>query len=138
MASKRKKTGFDKFFDERMRDAKFREGYEKVRSEIDAVDALVRALDAARVDAGVSKAELARQISAEPAAIRRLFTADRANPTLATFAKLAEALGYEILLAQKAPTRRSAGGGAKKKVTKNGGGRRRSSSKVDADEALAS
>ncbi|MCA9593761.1 MAG: helix-turn-helix domain-containing protein [Myxococcales bacterium] len=135
MASKRKKTGFDKFFDEQMRDAKFREGYEKIRNEIDMVDALVRALDAARVDAGVSKAALARQISAEPAAVRRLFTAERANPTLATFAKLADTLGYEVQLARKAPTPRSA---AKKKATKQGGGKRRSASKADADEAVAS
>ncbi|MDP2683532.1 MAG: hypothetical protein Q8P20_00595 [bacterium] len=34
--SSRHKTGFDKFFDEQMRDAKFREGYEKIRREVDA------------------------------------------------------------------------------------------------------
>lgn len=136
MAKKRKKTGFDKFFDEQMADAEFREGYEKIRSEIDAVDALVRALDDARVEVGVSKAELARQISAEPAAIRRLFTAKRANPTLATFAKLAEALGYEVQLTPKAPTHRTAA--AQKKATNKGGRRKRSDSKANTDEAVAS
>jgi transcriptional regulator with XRE-family HTH domain len=136
MAKKRKKTGFDKFFDDQVADAEFREGYEKIRSEIDAVDALVRALDDARVEVGVSKAELARQISAEPAAIRRLFTAKRANPTLATFAKLAEALGYEVLLTPKASTYHSAA--AQKKDTKKGSRSKRSSSKANADEAVAS
>ena len=136
MANKRKKTGFDKFFDEQMADGEFREGYEKIRSEIDAVDALVRALDDARVEVGVSKAELARQISAEPAAIRRLFTAKRANPTLATFAKLVEALGYEVLLTPKAPTPRTAA--AQKKGPKKGARSKRSDSKANADEAVAS
>jgi ribosome-binding protein aMBF1 (putative translation factor) len=122
MAANRKKTGFDKFFDEQMRDDKFRTGYEKIKSEIDAVDALVRALDEARVALGLSKAELARQISAEPAAVRRLFTAKRANPTLATFATVAEALGYEVRLVRKASTRRG----------------KRSGSAADGDEAAAS
>jgi transcriptional regulator with XRE-family HTH domain len=102
MASKRKKTGFDKFFDEQIRDTKFREGYEKIRSEIDVVDGLVRALDTARMDLNLSKAELARRIAAEPAMIRRLFTADQANPTLATVVKIAEALGYDLSLIPKA------------------------------------
>ncbi len=102
MASKRKKTGFDKFFDEQMRDTKFREGYEKIRSEIEVVDGLVRALDTVRVDLGLSKAELARRIAAEPAMIRRLFTADQANPTLATVVKIAEALGCDLILIPKA------------------------------------
>jgi len=136
MANKRRKTGFDKFFDEQMADAEFGEGYEKIRNEIDAVDALVRALDDARVEVGVSKAELARQASAEPAAVRRLLTAKRANPTLATFAKLAEALGYEVLLTPKASTARAAA--ARKKVAKKGGRRKRSDSKANADEAVAS
>lgn len=137
MAAKGKKTGFDKFFDEQMRDAELRGAYEQIRSEIDTVDALVRALDDARVELGISKADLARQISAEPAAIRRLFTAERSNPTLATFAKLAEALGYEVVLAPKKPTRRSAKSRARKRVTKNAGRTRHSAAKADADDALA-
>jgi len=104
MASKRRKTGFDKFFEEQMADANFREGFEMVRREIDAVDRLVRALDAARMDLGLSKAELARKIGAKPAMVRRLFTADRANPTLVTVVKLADALGYDLSLVPKAPT----------------------------------
>ncbi len=108
MAAKRKKTGFDKLFDDQMRDSKFREGYEKIRSDIDIVDGLVRALDEARVSLGLSKAELARRVAAKPAMIRRLFTADEPNPTLATFVKLAEALGYDLSLVPK-PTKTSFG-----------------------------
>jgi ribosome-binding protein aMBF1 (putative translation factor) len=136
MASKRKKTGFDKFFDEQMRDDEFREGYAKIRNEIAAVDGLVRALDAARVDVGVSKADLARQIAAEPAAIRRLFTAERANPTLATFAKLAEALGYELRLAPKVSTRRTQASRAAPKAAKKTAHKKRS--KTGANTALVS
>ncbi len=134
MARKRKKTGFDRFFDQQMRDDKFRKGYQKIRNEIDIVDALVRALDAARVDVGVSKAELARQIAAEPAAIRRLFTAQRANPTLATFAKLAEALGLELQLIPKTSPRRHAGSQTTKKTARE----KRSTSRDDGDDVLAS
>jgi ribosome-binding protein aMBF1 (putative translation factor) len=41
-------------------------GYKKARAELNVVDQLVRALDDARVKTGVSKAELARLISAKP------------------------------------------------------------------------
>jgi DNA-binding phage protein len=98
MARTRKKTGFDKFFDDRMKNKEFRTGYDEARSEIDRVDALVRALDAARIDVGLSKADLARKVATSPEALRRLFTADHANPTLATFVKLAAALGYQVSL----------------------------------------
>jgi len=95
----RKKTGFDKFFDGQVRDPTFAKGYAKARAEVDAVDRLVRALDAARVEFGMTKAELARLISAKPEIVRRLFTSKGANPTLATVVKVASALGYTLELA---------------------------------------
>jgi len=57
---------------------------------------VVNALDDAREAAGLSKAALARSISAEPAAIRRLFSAGQVNPTLGTLAEVAAALGMRI------------------------------------------
>jgi ribosome-binding protein aMBF1 (putative translation factor) len=101
MATKRKKTGFDRYFDEQMEDPAFREGYERIRREIDSVDQLVRALDEARVRAGMTKADLARKISAKPEVLRRLFTVDAPNPTFSTIAKLADALGYALHLVPK-------------------------------------
>jgi hypothetical protein len=45
-----RKTGFDKFVDAQMRDPAFARGYRKARSDIDAVDRIVCALDDARID----------------------------------------------------------------------------------------
>ncbi len=59
---------------------------------------LVGRLDEARLELGVSKAELARAISAEPEIVRRLFTAESPNPTLRTVVRLANVLGYTLEL----------------------------------------
>lgn len=95
---RRKKTAFDKYFDRRMKDAAFASAYANARTVIDSTDALVRALDEARLLVGVSKADLARQIETRPEIVRRLFTANDANPTLATVLKLADALGFRLEL----------------------------------------
>ena len=65
---------------------------------IATVDAIVTKLDEARERAGLSKADLARAIQVEPATIRRLFAAERPNPTLGTLAEVAAALGMRITL----------------------------------------
>lgn len=103
-----KKTGFDKFFEDQMRAPEFARGYRKARREIDAVDRIVRALDEARVELGMTKAQLARIISAKPEIVRRLLTAKSPNPTLATVVKVAAALGYtvELVAAKHRPSRR--------------------------------
>jgi DNA-binding phage protein len=98
-----KKTGFDKFFDAQMRDPEFARGYRKARREIDAVDRIVRALDEARIDLGMTKAQLAQAISAKPEIVRRLLTAKSPNPTLATVVKVAAALGYTVELVAAKP-----------------------------------
>src|SRR5687767_10011391 len=95
---RRPKTGFDRFFDEQLEEPGFAEGYAQARAEIDAVDRIIRALDEARIETGLSKAELARLISAKPEVVRRLFTAESANPTLETIVKIASALGYKLEL----------------------------------------
>jgi DNA-binding phage protein len=63
---------------------------------IASIDAIINTLDAARISAGLSKAALARTIGAEPASVRRLFSAGTANPTLGTLAEIAAALGLRI------------------------------------------
>ncbi|MFI7166907.1 helix-turn-helix domain-containing protein [Rhodococcus erythropolis] len=65
---------------------------------IKSVDAIVNALDDAREKADLSKAELARAISAPPASIRRLLGNGPSNPTLGTVSEVAAALGYELVL----------------------------------------
>ncbi len=97
----RKKTGFDRYVDTQMRDPEFRAAYEAARARIELVDQLVRSLDDAREEKGISKAELARRIGAEPAAIRRLLTAPERNPTMATFVGAADALGLEVRVTKK-------------------------------------
>lgn len=94
----RRKTAFDKYFDQRMKDPAFASAYTEARAVIDSTDSLIRALDEARLLVGVSKAELARRIEARPEIVRRLFTAEDANPTLSTVLKLADALGFHLEL----------------------------------------
>lgn len=86
-------------------DPEFRAEYERQRREIAQIDAVVRELDVRRVNAGISKAELARTIGKNPSSVRRFFTAD-VNPELKTVAAVAEALGAEIKVVSR--TRRRA------------------------------
>jgi ribosome-binding protein aMBF1 (putative translation factor) len=72
--------------------------YVRESIRIATIDQLVNALDEARDAAGLSKAELARAISAEPAVIRRLFSSGHINPTLGTLAEVAAALGMRVTL----------------------------------------
>jgi ribosome-binding protein aMBF1 (putative translation factor) len=97
---------------EEMEDPEFRAEYERARSEIAQVDAIMRQLDTLREASGYSKAELARLIGRNPSTVRRLFTAE-VNPELKTVAALASALGarLEIVASPSTPAesrRRSA------------------------------
>lgn len=92
----RKKTGFDRYFEQQMQDPAFAEAYRKEREEIDAIDQgvreVIRMLDEAREKQGLTKQALALKVGMKPEALRRLFTAEGYNPTLATFVKVAKAL----------------------------------------------
>jgi len=79
----------------RMQDAEFLREYERASAQIEQVDAVMRQLDDLRAEAGLSKAELARSIGKNPAALRRLFTA-QVNPELKTVAALASALDADV------------------------------------------
>jgi transcriptional regulator with XRE-family HTH domain len=65
---------------------------------VETIDRLVNDLDDARTALGLSKAELARAISAEPAVIRRLLSPGHRNPTIGTVAEVAAALGLRVAL----------------------------------------
>ena len=91
---------------ERLQDPAFRREYEAARRQIDQVDAVVRALDRLRAESGLSKAELARRIGKNPAAVRRLLSA-AANPELATVAAIATALDAEIKIVPREPASES-------------------------------
>ena len=79
-----------------LEDPEFLREYVVESVRISTIDQVVNALNDARVAAGLSKAALARAISAEPAAMRRLFSAGQVNPTLGTLAEVAAALGMRI------------------------------------------
>ena len=81
-----------------LEDPEFLRDYVVESMRIATIDRLVNALDAAREAAGLSKAELARAIGAEPATIRRLFASGHSNPTLGTLAEVASALGMQVTL----------------------------------------
>ena len=87
-----------------MRDPEYRHAYEEARERIAQIDALIRALDERREHLKMTKADLARLAGVKPEAIRRLFSAERPNPTIATVVALADAMDMEIR-----PARRRAG-----------------------------
>jgi len=81
-----------------LKDPQFLREYVAQSIRIATIDRIVNELDAAREEAGLSKAELARAINSEPAAVRRLFSAGHVNPTLGTLAEVAAALGMRVVL----------------------------------------
>jgi transcriptional regulator with XRE-family HTH domain len=81
-----------------LEDPDFLREYVRESVRIATVDTIMNVLDDARLAEGLSKAELARAIGAEPAAVRRLFAAGNSspNPTLGTLVDVAAALGLRI------------------------------------------
>lgn len=94
----RPKTGFDRWFEERIKDPAFAKGYAKERRIIDEIDAIVAQLDEARIELGLTKGELARRAQKLPAYVRRLLLAKGSNPTLRSTVELARHLGLRLKL----------------------------------------
>src|SRR5438067_6386278 len=92
------KTGAEKYFDKQMRDPEFAAEYRAARAEIDAVDNVLRAIDGARAELGMSKRTLAARGRKSPAAVRKLFTVENPNPSFGTVAVLAKEVGYQLKL----------------------------------------
>jgi transcriptional regulator with XRE-family HTH domain len=82
--------------------------YERERRLIEQIDAVIHALDQLRVDAGISKAELARRIGRNPSSIRRLFTAQAVRPELPLIVSIADELGARVEITARAPGHASA------------------------------
>jgi ribosome-binding protein aMBF1 (putative translation factor) len=102
----RAKTGAERYIAEQKRDPEFRRAHDEAARRIRQVDELVRTLDDAREEHGLSKAELARRAGMAPEAVRRLFTADGVNPTAGTLIALADVLDVEVIAR---PVRRRVG-----------------------------
>lgn len=117
------RTGAERYLEERLSDPEYGEAYDRARRRIAQIDNVIRALDAQRERLSLSKAELARRADMPPEAVRRLFSAERPNPTLHTLAAIADALGLDLTPGEKAegepaqlPTRRwSAASGTRRR-----------------------
>jgi transcriptional regulator with XRE-family HTH domain len=86
-----------------LKDPQFLRDYVAESVRIATIDRLVNELDTARQTAGLTKAELARAIGSDPAALRRLFSSGHVNPTLGTLAEVAAALGMRVSLEPLTP-----------------------------------
>jgi ribosome-binding protein aMBF1 (putative translation factor) len=96
---------------QRTRDPEYRRADKRPAGEIEQTNQVIRALDALRLDLGMSKAELARRIDRNASSIRRLFTASNARPELPLVAAIADALGAEVRVVSKAGATRRASRG---------------------------
>jgi transcriptional regulator with XRE-family HTH domain len=83
---------------ERLEDPEFARHYAAESARIAAIDAVLNQLDNAREASNLTKAQLARAIGSDPSVVRRLLSAQTINPTLATVAELAAALGLKVTL----------------------------------------
>jgi DNA-binding phage protein len=89
-------TGYhDRRLARRLKDPEFEAEFARQQREIAAIDGIVSQLDALREQHRMTKADLARAIDKNPAAIRRLLTAS-GNPELRTVVAMAQALGAEL------------------------------------------
>lgn len=89
---------FNALLAERLEDPEFARAYAAESARISAIDAVVNQLDDAREASNLTKAQLARAIGSDPSVVRRLLSAQTVNPTLATVAELAAALGLKVTL----------------------------------------
>ena len=94
----------------RMEDPEYPAAYEQSAREIAQTDAVIRALDALRIDLGVSKAELARRVHRNASSVRRLFTTSEVRPELPLIVALADALGAEVRVVPRTRKARRAAG----------------------------
>jgi hypothetical protein len=85
----------------RMQAQEFRQPYERAAHEIAQTDAVIRELDALRVDLGMSKAELARRVDRNASSVRRLFTASQVRPELPLIAAIADVLGADLRVVRR-------------------------------------
>jgi DNA-binding phage protein len=96
----------DRFLAEQLKDPAFRVEFERQQREIAAIDSIVHTLDALREKQGKTKAELARAIHKNPAAVRRLLTAS-GNPELRTVVAMAAELDADVMIVPRRVSKRT-------------------------------
>jgi DNA-binding phage protein len=80
-----------------MLDPEFQREFELESLRIATIDSIIGALDAAREDLAMSKADVARAIGGQGSAVRRLFSSDSVSPTLTSITEVAAAVGMRIV-----------------------------------------
>ncbi len=91
------RTGAERYLEGRLEDVDYAAAYHEARDRISHIDAVMGVLDRRREELAISKAELARRAGIKPEAVRRLFSAERQNPTLATIVALADVLDLDVI-----------------------------------------
>lgn len=76
----------------------YAQAYSEETARITSVDYVINTLNSEIEKAGISKSALARAIGANPAAIRRLLSANGVSPTLSTLSDIAGVLGLKVEL----------------------------------------
>ncbi len=97
------RSSAENYFVRRRSEPEYGAAYEIASRRIAMFDDVVRSLDARREELGLSKAELARRADMPPAVVRRLFSQQHKNPTLATLVAIADALELRLLMASSGP-----------------------------------
>ena len=95
---------WEQFRAELLEDPEAREEYERTRRSVTELRRILQTVESERQQAGLSKADLARRVGVEPAAIRRLLTSETSNPTFRTMLGIFDALGLQLTLT---PTKRA-------------------------------
>ncbi len=88
------------FWDElavEMLDPEFQREFELESLRIATIDNIIGALDAAREELAMSKADVARAIGGQGSVVRRLFSSDSISPTLTSITEVAAAVGMRIV-----------------------------------------
>ncbi|MGH9110925.1 MAG: helix-turn-helix domain-containing protein [Acidimicrobiales bacterium] len=99
------RTGAERYLARRLEDPEYRAAYEQAKERIGQIDRVIRALDDRRNELNLTKADLARRAGVKPEAIRRLFSAEKPNPTLSTLVALAGALDLELRPEPRRPSK---------------------------------
>jgi DNA-binding phage protein len=90
------RTGAERYLARRLEDPDYQRAFESSSERIAMTDAVIDAFNNRREELNLTKAELARRAGVKPEVIRRLFSAERPNPTLATLVALAGAMDLEF------------------------------------------
>ena len=91
------RPGAERYFESQRKGPEYECEFQAARRRIGQIDAVMRMLDEQRSNLDLSKAELARRAGLRPEAVRRLFSAEGPNPTLATLVALTDALDLELV-----------------------------------------